>query len=211
MDHLPESLDETYLRVLSQIPRASQAYAHRILQCLVVAIRPLQVEELTELLSFEFDASQGEVPGYHNDWGWGDQNQAVLSTCSSLVTIISDGHGRRVVQFSHPSVKEFLMSNRLLNLLGDFFRYHVHPLSAHAILTRACLQVLLHWDGRIDEESVKNRPLAEYAARHWVEHARFGDVASRVQDGIATIFDPDKPHFETWVQIYNIVNMWYEA
>ena len=211
MEHLPESLDETYLRVLSQIPKANQPHAHRILQCLVVAIRPLQVEELAELLSFKFDASQGEISGHYDDWRWEDQNQAVLSTCSSLVTIISDEHGRQFVQFSHPSVKEFLMSNRL----GDFSRYHIHPLSAHTVLTRACLRVLIHWeshwddayDDHIDEESVKYCPLAEYAVRHWVEHARFGDVASRVQDEIETLLDPDKPHFKTWARIYNMVNM----
>ena len=207
MEHLPESLDETYLRVLSQIPKARQAHAHRILQCLMVAIRPLQVEELAELLSFEFDASQGEISGHYNNWRWYDQYSAVLSTCSSLVTIISDEHGRQFVQFSHPSVKEFLMSNRL----GDIYRYHLHPLSAHTLLTKACLRVLIRWESRldvhIDKESVKNCPLAEYAARHWVEHARIGDVASRVQDEIETLFDPHKPHLDTWARIYNKVNM----
>ena len=191
--------------MLSQIPKASQAHAHRILQCLMVAIRPLQVEELAELLSF--DASQGEISGYYNDWRWEDQNQAVLSTCSSLVTIISDERGRQFVRFSHPSVKEFLMSNRF----GDFSRYHFHPLSAHTLLTKVCLRVLIrlttNLDAPIDKESLKDCPLAEYAALHWVEHARFGDVASRVQDEIETLFDPDQPHLGTWARIYNIVSM----
>src|SRR6266702_8001013 len=44
LDQLPKSLDETYARVLSQIPQANQAHAHRMLQCLMVAIRPLRVE-----------------------------------------------------------------------------------------------------------------------------------------------------------------------
>ena len=80
-----------------------------MLQCLVVAFRPLRVEELAELLAFEFDSAPGGIPKYCAAW---DQTQAVLSTCSSLVTIVNDDWYGRQVQFSHFSVKEFLMSNR---------------------------------------------------------------------------------------------------
>jgi hypothetical protein len=113
----------------------------------MVAVRPLRVEELAELLAFEFDAAQGGIPKYRAAWRLDDQTQAVLSTCSSLVTIIDDRwSGRQVVQFSHFSVKEFLISNRLTSPLGDFSRYHIHPGSAHTILTQACLGFLLHLD-----------------------------------------------------------------
>ena len=206
LDKLPESLDETYMRVLSQIPQTNQAHAHRMLQCLLVAIRPLRVEELAELLAFEFDEAQGGIPKYRTAWRLDDQTQAVLSTCSSLVTIVNEyWSGRQVVQFSHFSVKEFLMSNRL----GDLSRYHIRPISAHTILTRACLGFLLHLDNHTDEESIKASPLAEYAAEHWVEHAQFEDVASRVKDGMELLFDSDKPHFAALFGIYNRDIPWY--
>ena len=48
---LPESLDETYERVLTNINKAQWAYAHRLLQCLTVASRPLHLEELAEVLA----------------------------------------------------------------------------------------------------------------------------------------------------------------
>ena len=190
------------MRVLRQIPLANQAHAHRMLQCLMVAVRPLRVEELAELLAFEFDAAQGGIPKYRGAWRLDDQTQAVLSTCSSLVTIVDSEDGGRIVQFSHFSVKEFLMSDRL----GNLSRYHIHPISAHTILTQACLGVLLHLDHRIDKESVKSLPLSEYAAQHWVEHAQYGDVASRVKAGMETLFNPYKPHFATWIGIHDIEN-----
>jgi len=174
----------------------------------MVAVRPLRVEELAELLAFEFDAAQGGIPKYRAAWRLDDQTQAVLSTCSSLVTIIDEHrwpyYGHQVVQFSHFSVKEFLMSDRLTSPLGDFSRYHIHPGPAHTILTQACLGFLLHLDDHIDKENVKGFPLAEYAAQHWVEHAQFEDVASRVKGGIKTLFDSDKPHFAAWIGIYDI-------
>ena len=64
LDQLPESLDATYLHVLSQIPQANQAHAHRLLQCLMVAVRPLSAEELAEVLAFEFGTAQGMIPKY---------------------------------------------------------------------------------------------------------------------------------------------------
>ncbi|KAI9448938.1 hypothetical protein BJY52DRAFT_1193023 [Lactarius psammicola] len=77
LNQLPKSLDETYLRVLSQIPQANQAHAHRMLQCLLVAVRPLRVEELAELLAFEFDATHEGIPKYRAAWRLDDQTQAV--------------------------------------------------------------------------------------------------------------------------------------
>ena len=205
LKQLPKSLDDTYLRVLRQIPEVNQAHAHRMLECLVVAVRPLRVEELAELLAFEFDAAPGGIPKYRPALRLDDQTQAVLSTCSSLVTIIDDEHSRRqIVQFSHFSVKEFLVSNRLAPSIGDISRYHIRLGPAHTTLTQACLGLLLHTDNQITEGIVEDSPLADYAAEHWVEHAQFEDVVSRVKDGMETLFDPDKPHFEAWVEICDI-------
>ena len=209
LDQLPQSLDETYVRVLNQISPANQAHAHRMLQCLLVAVRPLRVEELAELLAFEFDAEQGGIPKYRAAWQLDDQTQAVLSTCSSLVTIVDDKTDwyfprrgcRRVVQFSHFSVKEFLLSNRLTSSIS---LYRIRPASAHTILAQACIGFLLHSDEHTDEESAKGFPLANYAAQNWVEHAKYKDVASRVKDGMERLFDPDKRYFAAWIEIYNI-------
>ena len=177
-----------------------------MLQCLVAAVRPLYVEELAELLAFEFDVAQGGIPKYHSALRLDDQTQAVLSTCSSLVTIINERwSGRQVVQFSHFSVKEFLVSNRLAPpSLGNISRYHICLGPAHTTLTQACLGLLLHSDDHVMKEILDDSPLADYAARHWVEHAQFEDVASCVKDGMETLFDLDKPHFEAWVGRYNI-------
>jgi hypothetical protein len=60
--------------------------------CLAVAVRPLRVEELAELLAFDFQASSsGGIPTLKEDWRWDDEEEAVLSTCSSLITIVRNG------------------------------------------------------------------------------------------------------------------------
>jgi hypothetical protein len=72
LDELPETLDETYAHVLRHINKGNRAHAHRMLQCLMVAVRPLRVEELAELLAFEFDATQGGIPKYRATWRLND-------------------------------------------------------------------------------------------------------------------------------------------
>ena len=200
LEELPESLDQTYERVLREIRKANQAHAYRLLQCLVVAVRPLRVEELAEMLAIDFEV--GGTPMLNPGWRWSDHQEAVLSACSSLVTIVEDGD-LRIVQFSHFSVKEFLTSNRLAESSRDVSHYHIQLAAAHTILAQACLGVLLRLDDDVDLGSIKNFPLARYAAQYWVKHAQFENVSSRIEDGMDCLFDMEKPHFATWLWIVN--------
>jgi hypothetical protein len=84
---LPESLDETYERILKEIKRPNRDLARRVLQCLVVASRPLQVAELAEVLAVDFEDTGG-IPRLKPDWRWEEQELALLSACSSLITIV---------------------------------------------------------------------------------------------------------------------------
>jgi ankyrin repeat protein len=209
---LPETLDETYERILRDINKANRDHALRLLHCLTVAIRPLRVEELAEILAIDFDAAlQGGIPKSNPNWRWADQHQAVLSTCSSLIAIVDDGD-YQVVQFSHFSVKEFLISDRLAHSSGDVSRYHIHLEPAHTILAQACLGVLLNLDGSVGRHNVEDAPLAGYAARYWVDHARFESVSTRIQVAMEYLFDADKPHLETWLSLHDIDHYtWFMA
>ena len=208
LDKLPETLYETYERVLRDINKANREHAHRLLHCLTVSMRPLRVEELAEVLAVDFDvARQGGIPKLNPDWRWADQHQAVLSTCSSLIAIVDDGDSQ-VVQFSHFSVKEFLTSDRLASSSEDVSRYHILLGPAHTLLAQACLGVLLRLDDTVYKQNAKNIPLAEYAARYWVDHARFEDVSSCISEAMEYFFDVDKPHWAAWTRVQNIDVPW---
>ena len=204
LDELPESLDETYERVLKEIKKPNQDHAHRLLQCLVVAIRPLDVKELAEVLAVDFDDADG-IPKLKMNWRWEDEEQALLSSCSSLITII-EADDSRVVQFSHFSVKEYLTSARLVTSNADVLRYHIDLEAAHTILAQACMGVLLQSDNGVEESGAAEKmyPLAEYAAEHWVTHAQFERVSSFLRKAMECLFDLDMPYFVAWVQLYDI-------
>jgi tetratricopeptide (TPR) repeat protein len=189
---------------LNNIHENNRKHACRLLHCLAVAVRPLRVEELAEVLTFHFDGGQAGIPKFHRDRRLSDPEDAVLSVCSSLVAIV-EIRGSRVVQFSHLSVKEYLTSDHLGSSTRGISPYHILPGPAHTVLAQVCLGLLLHLDDHNHDESVRTSPLAEYAARHWIAHAQFEDVALSVMDGIKSLFDPDKPHFAVWIGLFDII------
>jgi ankyrin repeat protein len=196
-------LDETYERVLKEIKKPNRDHARRVLQCLVVAIRPLRVEELAEVLAVNFDDEDG-MPKLNPNWRWDDQEQALLSSCSSLIAIVESAESR-IVQFSHFSVKEFLTSDRLASSSRHISLYHIDLQPAHTILAQASLGVLLRSDDRVEESDVRNNsPLAGYAAEHWVAHAQDAKVPSCLRKAMEYLFDVDKPYFASWVKLHDI-------
>jgi ankyrin repeat protein len=212
LQELPKSLDETYKRILKEINNANREHAYRLLQCLAVTSRPLRVEELAEVLAFDFT---GGIPKLNADWRWEDQEAAVLSACSSLVSVVSD-KGSRVVQFAHFSVKEFLTSDRLASSNEEVSGFYVPLKPAHATLAQACIGLLLRLEG--DTESCNtftHTPLVRYAAENWVTHAQFKNVELHLKDSLDYFFDTDKPHFSAWVQIHDVDqdvnNSWWRA
>jgi hypothetical protein len=200
---LPETLDETYERALREINKANSELAHRLFQSVAVASKPIRVEELAEFLALDFSA--GPIPRFREEWCLEDPVEAGLSTCSTLLSLVNVD-GSPVIQFSHFSVKEYLTSSRLAEHCDNIsLRYHVSMTNAHTIMVRACLGILLHLgeNENVTKSSLAKFPLAKYAAKYWVEPARFEGVSQNAEEGMKQLFDPRKPHLAPWLWIYN--------
>ncbi|KAH8994729.1 ankyrin repeat-containing domain protein [Lactarius hatsudake] len=209
LNRLPETLDATYERTLSDIPEEKWEHAHRLFQFLIASNRPLRVEELAEVLAIEF-GTEGTA-SLETGWRLEEAEEAVLSTCSTLIMVVDNDDynydyyihtGSRVVQFSHFSVKEFLTSSRLTSSRPIVSRYHVLLGPSHMILAQACLSNLLRLDDSTDEENILKFPLAIYAANHWHVHAR-ENMNARIQEDIRRLFDLGKPHYAAWTWIHD--------
>ena len=182
--------------------KPNKRLAQRVLQCLVVAVRPLRIEELAEVLAVDFDDAEG-IPRLKRDRRWEEQELvALLSAFSSLIGIVKAGHSW-IVQFSHFSVKEFLTSPRLATASGEVSKYHIDSESAHTVLGQACLGVLLQIQDNVDRHTRKDHP-ARYAAEQWATHAQFREASSRLHQGMKYLFDANKPHFKVWLTLYDI-------
>jgi hypothetical protein len=177
LNEFPESLDGIYERTLRDIDKTDCESAQRLLQCVTVACRPLRVDELADILAFDFKA--GPIPKYCEDRCLEDRAKAVLSMCPTLLSVV-DVNGSRVVQFTHFSAKEFLTSDRF-SQRGDTIShsFHISIAPAHTLVAQACLGILLHMDQSVTRDSLAKFPLAQYAAEYWFEHARFESVQQK--------------------------------
>ena len=202
LNELPTTLDDTYERALQEIPKEKCHHARHLFQCLVGAIRPLRVEELAEIFAINFDADSS--PDLMEGWRPENPEEAILSTCSTLITVIED-KGSKNVQFCHFSVKEYLTSDRLrTSNVGNIGLYYIPLDAAHTFLARSCLAVLLQLDETVNKNRLATFPLAFYAAEYWMDHAKFEDVALRIQDGMERLFHPGSPYLAAWLWIYDV-------
>ena len=91
--------------------------------------------------------------------------------------------------------------------VGKINQYYIPLEPAHVILAQACVTVLLQMDKKQGEEGLRALPLGSYAIDHWARHARFGDVASRIEDSLAYLFNPKRPYFKPQILLQCVMGM----
>ncbi|KAH0562440.1 hypothetical protein GP486_002865, partial [Trichoglossum hirsutum] len=171
---LPNTLDETYSRILHGIPSEYKRNAIRILQFLTYSERPLRIEEAVDAIAVDTEESQYFNPRYRMP-----NPQEITCFCSSLVVLVSTTHDSNdkneegmKLQLAHFSVKEYLTSERLDKDVAHNFQ----EVAARASVATACLAYLLHLDQNIRIEKIKEMfPLAQYSARYWMDHAAMAE------------------------------------
>ena len=186
---LPNTLDDTYARILLNIDKQHNHY-HRevlkILQWLSFSSRPLQLEELAEIVAIDIN----ETPRFDPERRW-PESQDILMICSSLVTLTTDFHEANeednssgfnlfdmeracmtYIRLAHFSVKEYLVSDRIQH--GIAARYSIRDIESHGVLAGDCIAYLLQYDrpDSLTSETLEFFPLTRYAAEYWINHAR---------------------------------------
>jgi ankyrin repeat protein len=208
VEDLPETLDKTYGRILFRLPEENWEHTYHVFHTLMVATRPLTMEELCLVLAIDFLAEV--TPQYEEIWRSDDPEDNLLTVCSTFLSFVNVD-GSRIAQFAHYSVKEFLTSERISKFETKVARYRMLEEPAHITVARMCMAVLLHLDERTDKNAVEEIPMIYYAAENWVYHARFGNVATEIKPALELFFDPNNPHLAGWVWLHDIDNFWGES
>ena len=210
LDWTVQTYDVTYGRVVKRVPNENWEHTHRMIQFLRVSARPLLVDELSEILSIDYDT--GTTPKYEAIWHPETPEGDIFIVCHNLV--VTDWiNGVKYVQFAHVSVPEFFYSQRILwEVVPDRVRrYHCNIQDSHWVAMQTCIASLLHFDDNLkpplDKETVKIFTMADYAARYWLEHAKYGNVADRedIRLGIERLFAQETT-FAAWVWLHDIDN-----
>ena len=169
---LPETLDDTYERMLNNISEDDRPYALTFLRWLAYAKSPPSLDQLREASVIDpadGTAARGMVD-IDNRGGWGD----ALEILAGLVVTegdddqeetnaglarsdISDDGGRDIdavklkgrigrdtkVRLAHFSVKEYLESSRILS--SNAKEFFLDPVKQHGFLTQSCLVYLIYY------------------------------------------------------------------
>ena len=103
-------------------------------------------------------------------------------------------------------MKEYLVLTWIGEAKKAVSYFQVSMISAHTIVTQACLGTLLHLDESITKTGVEKYPRAEYAAEHWIGHLQFEEVSGNMQDRMKCLFNPNNCYLSIWIWIYNTYN-----
>ncbi|KAL9598537.1 MAG: hypothetical protein Q9219_004439 [cf. Caloplaca sp. 3 TL-2023] len=203
LDQLPVTLDDTYERILRAIEPADTSEAYHILQWVAFAERPLTLEELAEAAVTSEDG--GPIDPEERLFDPYD----VVRICKSLISLADDTlyicnkpTSAKVVRFAHFSVKEYLLSSRILD--GKTKRYHLDAQKSQQQIGQSCLSVLLQND-KIGED--QNLPLIKYAAENWVQHFRrsetYTEDLSALKNSVERLFVYSPDAFRNWALVSN--------
>ncbi|PIB00559.1 Vegetative incompatibility protein HET-E-1 [Cercospora beticola] len=203
---LPQTLDETYERILVSISDDYHRDAVAMLRLLAFCKSPPTLDELAEITIIDW-SGDGHVdtedrPGLEDP----------LEILPGLVTVYqakewnSDQREHTVkarVRLAHFSVQEYLESTRISQSRANAF--HLEKGRDHRILNHSCLAYLDYYSGcdeRLSEKrDLETFPLLEYTAKSWYYHSPLQqppDVARELR------FLSDQRIVEHWLMVENM-------
>ncbi|KAF9890721.1 hypothetical protein FE257_005587 [Aspergillus nanangensis] len=177
---LPESLDDVYCRILKGIKKEHVKDTIRVFQFLTYSVRPMTIDEVVDALAVDlsgqaFDADlRLPIP------------EDVVKLCPGLITLVQraddglPGSGDVEVHLSHFSVKEYLTSDKIV----DVFEGSLERAMANTSISQTCLAYLKHIGQTrgVTEEIEHNFPLVRYSASNWTYHARNAQPEKTLSD-----------------------------
>jgi hypothetical protein len=204
----------TYGRIMQRIPNENWEHAHRMFQFLAVCVRPLLVDELSEILTIDYDRGDDVTPKYEAIWHPETPDKDIFTVCRHTVKI-DEINETQIVKFVHVSVAEWLFSQEILLVpesLDRVPRYQINVKESHYVAALTCIAPILHFNdkfpGPINRETIKIFTMVEYAAENLIYHIQEGDCAllRDVDVGLRRLFDPQRPIFKTWLWLHDIDN-----
>jgi ankyrin repeat protein len=209
LQSLPMTLDATYDRMLASINPELKDFARRLLILLCFSATPLRVCELTESLAISVDGDGGY-------FDFGDKMSGVhdlLTICPGMIKVEEKENvrqsaltqerdsdfsnrailtrvknaDRRIVSLAHFSVREYLVSDRVLQY-GKSCEFHLQPSLCHAWIAKICLIYLSMPGFQLPYLDLFRRDwytgtfdFFPYASQNWADHGtRSGQELSLV-------------------------------
>ncbi|KAJ3824679.1 ankyrin repeat-containing domain protein [Lentinula raphanica] len=200
---LPSDLKETYTQAIAEYKKNinhSEEF-HHLLLWLLYSFEPLHKDQVAAILCMKL-VDSSTVPS----------SVALISDLGSIVnTTLIAVDAQDIVQFSHASVKEFLLEIRDNIQVKELF--NVNAQLAHNIMAHMCLTYLLQYTHYEDTDSETKfvgeslRVFKHYATQYWAEHSKYNENSDTPFEDTLTLtqkFLEDSPkQFMNWKRNYN--------
>ena len=202
---LPPDLDQTYDGILRSVPNADIDYLCSALQFAVFAARPMTIAEVAEAVIIEPDIRNIDEDSRLQ------RPEDLLDIGKSLFAQHDESDEKRLLKLSHYSVKEYLLSERILK--GPAARFHLQERCAQSDIAARCLTYLAQdifesvWQGfdaqtwassKEDLEAefltqghkkrLAEYPFLDYSARHCFDHCRDEEIQKAIAPLASDIF-----------------------
>lgn len=109
----------------------------------------------------------------------------------------------KVVALSHYSVKEYLISERILQSRAA--HYSMQDIACHEFMAMSCIGYLLQFQpGSVSHRDIQGSELALYAAEFWIWHARaVAHKAEALNSIIMELFLTRNDSYLNWARMYD--------
>lgn len=181
VEKLPSDLHKLYASLLEDFELEEKHQTIKLLRWILFSIRPLTAEELQHALVADEKDMPSSVYDFESNEHFVDPMKGIITLSRGLAEI-KHHEGKRIAQFIHQIVPEYLlMGGGLGQLIGSTNRRSVVGKS-HFALSRSCLNyAALPEISRFssaarrrykpyDYSAVKRFPLAEYVHDYWIMH-----------------------------------------
>ena len=196
LNELPATLDETYERILNNIPDQNFEEACAALQWLICSVRPMTIEEVAEAATLKPDCcSLDPIQRFRtpND---------ILEVCGSLVTTAPKTYrGPAELKFAHYSVKEYLLSPRIRE--GPASKFSDRISKPNLFVAQTSLSYLLLFNKPDSLRPDLYSPLLNYVAGYWNHHAHNSNSMGELMGLLQRLFDEkdDDASFLNWLKM----------
>ncbi|KAF7938823.1 uncharacterized protein EAE98_001161 [Botrytis deweyae] len=227
IEKLPGTVDDAYEAILNRIPKNEFERAKRLLSLVVVAERPLLVQEMNVALAIDENLTQdSQASALSLDLEPEAVFRAALGNICGLFVTVADSR----VYLIHQTARSFLLSDgktQTNTIEGPTFRWKnsVYPSEAHLLLSNICINYFLfyglerdisviqeNWREIVNEDYwAKTMPeraylipeysLIAYASGNWWKHLLHTNLeqGSPIQENAWMLCNTNYDYFLIWI------------
>ena len=203
-------MDDTYSRILSNIPDEYSDYAVSVLRWLVYAERPMRLVELGEVILVD---PSGD-PWFDSDQRFPDPRD-LLDILPGLLQVEQAKPASPIIRLAHFSVKEYLISERIKTQSARYF--WLPEIQSHEAIAATCLAYILYFDSK-DQSfiekficagwrknmSTEKYHLADYVCSYWTTHVKIADSYQGILKDLSLEFLRRSDLRNAWFRNYHL-------